>query len=350
MKTALIVPAYKPTEDMIPMLQRFAADENYVAVVVDDGSGPEFQKLFEQVPEGCVLLRHEVNRGKGAALKTAIQHVLAHLPECDFAVTADADGQHCDEDIRRVADSARRHPGALVIGSRAFDGDVPFKSRAGNAITRQVFAIASGVRLQDTQTGLRAFGRAQMPNLLTIPGDRYEYEINMLLYAAQEGIPIREEIIRTIYINDNAASHFNPFRDSLKIYLCIFKFIGSSLVGFGVDFVLLMFLRVITRGMGAERSLLFSVVVARLISATVNFIVNKKIVFRSRESWRTELGKYAALAACILVANYLLMRFMTITLNAPLVLSKLLVEALLFVLSFVVQGRFVYRRKNGREE
>lgn len=357
MKTALIVPAYKPTEDMIPMLEQFVCNESYVPVVVNDGSGEAFDELFSRVPKGCILLKHEVNRGKGAALKTAIDYVLKHLPECGIAVTADADGQHCNEDIQMVTDSAIAHPGTLVLGSRAFDGDVPLRSRFGNSITRQVFAIASGVKLRDTQTGLRAFGREQMPAMLEIPGERYEYEINMLLYMAREGIPIREETIRTIYINDNAASHFNPFKDSLKIYACIFKFMGaslvrffkfiaSSLVGFCVDYVMVLLLSMLTAGMGAEKSLLISVVGARIVSATVNFIINKKVVFKSDGSWKAELGKYAVLAACILIANYLLMHLLTITLGMHIAVAKLIVEVVLFILSFTVQGKFVYRRKN----
>lgn len=334
---------------MLPMLERFCADENYIPVVVNDGSGPEFDAVFSRVPSGTRLLVHPENRGKGAALKTAIEYVLNNMPECGFAVTADADGQHFDEDIRKVAELAQSSGDSLVLGSRAFDGDVPFRSRFGNAITRQVFSIASGVKLQDTQTGLRAFSRELMPFLLEIPGQRYEYEINMLLYIAQSGVSIRETTIHTVYINDNAASHFNPVKDSLKIYMCIFKFIASSLIGFCVDYVMVLLMSVITAGLGPERSLTISAVVARIISASVNFTINKKIVFKSRGGWKTELGKYAALAVVILALNILLLKLLTIHVGIPLAVSKLIVEIALFAFSFVVQGKFVYRRRNGKK-
>ncbi|MGN0801453.1 MAG: GtrA family protein [Candidatus Faecivicinus sp.] len=346
MKIALIVPAYKPTEDMIPMLERFSRETDFVPVVVNDGSGEAFEKVFACVPEGTVLLRHEVNRGKGAALKTAMSYILEKLPECDLAVTADADGQHRYEDIVNVARIAGERHGTLVLGSRAFDGDIPLRSRLGNAITRQVFAAASGTPVRDTQTGLRAFDREAMRKFVDIPGERYEYEINMLLYAAQNDIPIIEETIETVYINDNSSSHFNPFRDSLKIYMCIFKYIASSLVGFGVDFFGLLLFKWITAGLGAERSLLVSVVLARVVSAAVNFAINKTVVFHSKGDWKRELGKYAVLAVCILIVNYYLLRLLTITLHWPLVPAKLLVEVVLFCVNFLVQGRIVYRRKN----
>ena len=345
MKTALIVPAYKPTEDMIPMLRQFVGTDEYVPVVVNDGSGPEYDALFNRIPEGCIRLNHEVNRGKGAALKTAIAYVLEHLPECGLAVTADADGQHHYEDIIRVVETARKHPGTLVLGSRAFDGNVPFKSRWGNAITRQVFSIASGVKVHDTQTGLRAFDRECMEKFSTIPGDRYEYEINMLLYAAREGIDMREETIKTIYIDDNSASSFHPFRDSFKIYACIFKYAMSSIIAFLVDWVLLEILAHVPFGLGAAGNLTLSQVIARVVSATVNFIINKKVVFRSKGDWRPEFVKYAGLAAFVLVCNVLLMRLLNGVLGWNYRLSYLLIQIVMYISNFVLQGKLVYNRK-----
>jgi len=345
MKVALIVPAYKPTSDMIPMLEKFSRETDFMPVVVDDGSGSEFLEIFEKIPEGTTLLRHEVNKGKGAALKTAMHHILEKMPECSIAVTADADGQHRYADIVNVVKVAQKHPGALVLGSRAFDGKIPLRSRVGNAITRQVFAAASGTPVRDTQTGLRAFDREAMQKFIDIPGERYEYEINMLLHAAHNDIPILEETIETVYIDDNSSSHFNPLRDSMKIYMCIFKYIASSLIGFGVDFVALLLFKWLTAGMGAEKSLLISVVLARIVSAGVNFAINKTVVFHSKGDWKKEFGKYAVLAVVILVANYYLMRLFTITLGWPLVLAKLLVEVVLFCANFLVQGRVVYSRK-----
>lgn len=348
MKTALIVPAYKPTKDMLPMLERFCQETDFVPVVVDDGSGEAFEQTFSLVPERTILLRHEANRGKGAALKTAMRHILESMPDCTLAVTADADGQHRFEDIVKVTTSARNHPGTLVLGSRAFDGKIPWRSRAGNAITRQVFAAASGTPVRDTQTGLRAFDREAMKRFVEIPGDRYEYEINMLLYAAQNNIRILEETIQTVYINDNSSSHFNPFRDSFKIYMCIFKYIASSLVGFVVDFGAVLLFKWLTAGLGDEFSLLVSVVLARIISALVNFSINKTLVFHSKGDWRHELGKYAVLAVCVLIANYLMLRLFTLTLGWPLAPSKLLVEIVLFCVNFLIQGRIVYRRRNAK--
>lgn len=352
MKVALIVPAYKPTADMIPMLEGFSRKTDFELVVVDDGSGKEFLDIFAKVPEKTKLLRHEVNKGKGAALKTAMRYILDNMPECTIAVTADADGQHRQADILNVVRVAQANPSALVLGSRAFDGKIPLRSRLGNTITRQVFAAASGTPVRDTQTGLRAFDREAMQKFIDIPGERYEYEINMLLHAAHNGIPILEETIETVYIDDNFSSHFNPLRDSMKIYMCIFKYIASSLIGFAVDFVLLLVFSGLLSKMNlpylkaeGDLALFMSVVAARIISAIINFTLNKTMVFKSKGDWRKELGKYALLAVCVLIANYLLLNLLNIQLGWPLVISKLLVEVVLFCVNFFVQGRFVYNRK-----
>ena len=344
MKTALIIPAYKPAKELLALIDRFMQNPAFVPVVVDDGSGADFEPIFSALPEGVRLLRHPQNRGKGAALKTAFEYVLKHLPECDLAVTADADGQHKYEDILRVCDRAKANPGALVLGSRRFDGKVPLRSRFGNGVTRKVFSVASGVKVYDTQTGLRAFDREAMAKFLKVPGERYEYEINMLLTAAQGGIPILEEWIETVYLDDNASSHFNPFRDSLKIYMCIFKFCASSLLSFVVDYVLALILKGLTSAWPAAVSLTFSVVVARLVSATVNFIVNRHVVFKGNESLGKAVAKYAAVACVVLCLNLALMHGLT-ALGVPFALAKILVETTLFFFNFTAQGKFVFRKR-----
>lgn len=347
MKTALVIPAYKPGREMLELLERFRGNADFQPVVVDDGSGEAYQEIFDAVPDFIVVLHHPVNRGKGAALKTAMEFILKELPGCEWALTADADGQHCYEDILLVNESAKAHPGALVLGSRRFDGDVPFRSRAGNAITRQVFAIASGHKVYDTQTGLRVFDRRAMERFLKVPGERYEYEINMLLDAAQSGMPIVEETIRTVYLNDNASSHFNPLRDSLKIYMCIFKFCASSLMAFCIDYILVMLLSAIGEKIWVDPVvvLVVSVVGARLVSSSVNFMVNRNVVFKGNESLWRSAAKYAALALCILLANLALMYVLEILLHWHVALAKIVVEVLLFAVSFVMQGKFVYRGK-----
>ncbi len=222
MDTIVLIPAYKPDEALIETAIHLK-EMGYDLVIVDDGGGEAYTGIFRRVSAYGTVLRKKVNHGKGAALKSGFHYIQNKRPDCRFVITADADGQHKPDDIARV-DAFLHEFGGFVIGSRKFEGDVPARSMFGNTITRGVFSAVSGVRVNDTQTGLRGFETTLIPWLLSIPGDRYEYEMNMLLDAAKHGIPIGEIDIRTVYEEGNPSSHFNPIKDSAKIYRCIFNY------------------------------------------------------------------------------------------------------------------------------
>ncbi len=339
MKTALIIPAYKPGKEMLELLECFRGSEEFVPVVVDDGSGADFRNIFDAVPDFATLLRHEVNRGKGAALKTAIGHVLKNMPECALALTADADGQHRYDDILKVNETAKANPGALVLGSRKFEGDVPFRSRFGNGFTRRVFTLASGTGIYDTQTGLRVFDRAAMERFVSLSGDRYEYEINMLLDAAQSGMQIIEETIATVYLNDNESSHFDTLRDSWKIYKCIFRHARASFLSFIIDLVLVLVLALLTVKLPEMAWIAASVAGARLITFGASFIYNRKNIFKVNEKPGKSVLRYLLVTLFILAINLVGMYVFAVMLRWPLVCAKLLVELVIFIARFILQGR-----------
>ena len=196
-------------------------------LLVNDGSKPENLHYFTEAaaahPE-ITLLHHEVNRGKGAALKTAIAYYLANRPEGIGVVTVDGDGQHHKLDVLACAESMA-DSGEVTLGVRDFDQpDVPWRSRFGNKTTCGIFKLLVGMTLSDTQTGLRAISRRDLPTMLEIQGDRFEYETNMLLTLKRKCIPFREVKIRTVYIEENQSSHFRVIRDSWKIYKLILAY------------------------------------------------------------------------------------------------------------------------------
>lgn len=196
--TIAIIPAYNPQPALVGIVEELVA-KGFKVVVVDDGSSSESAAIFRAACQQATLLAHEKNRGKGAAIKTGIDHALETWGDDCIIATVDADGQHDVDDVVRVCNEARKHPEALVLGSRSFDGEVPLKSRFGNEVTRIVFRIASGARVHDTQTGLRAFSGRLAPALLQMDGSRYEYEMNVLMECTRMSIPLREVGIRTIF-------------------------------------------------------------------------------------------------------------------------------------------------------
>lgn len=223
MDTIVLIPAYQPDEKLLSTLKALDA-LNFGLVVVDDGSGKDYDDVFIQAGKYARVIRYAVNRGKGGALKQGIRCIRKCFPNCRYLITADADGQHSPSDIANLSKRLMEGEHRFVIGSRAFVGEVPLRSRFGNSLTRQVFALVSGVRVQDTQTGLRGFDRSLFDWLLSIPGNRYEYEMNVLMSASRDQIEIDEISIQTIYENDNSTSHFDPIKDSIKIYKEILKF------------------------------------------------------------------------------------------------------------------------------
>ena len=336
---AILIPAYKPDDKLVALTDQLLTHDDLKLVVVDDGSGEAFRPVFEALDKRVTLISYPDNKGKGGALKTGIRYIMDHMPECERLVTADADGQHRYADIRRVLDKSEEMPGALVLGSRAFDGDVPLRSRFGNAMTRQVFAIASGVKVRDTQTGLRGFDRDGMRLFVDVPGDRYEYEINMQLTAARAEMPIYEVTIETVYLNDNESSHFNPLKDSLRIYACILKFACSSLICFGIDYVLFQLLRTFIPLTWVSNLL------ARIVSASVNFTLNKKLVFKGNEKTLPAVLKYAALAVFIYLIDTAILALLYEKLGWSRYVVKIISGLLGYLISFSVQGRIVYRKQ-----
>lgn len=226
MSLALLIPAFQPTERLVELIDAVRRAGAFTSVVVvDDGSGPAFRQTFAGTAarERVTVVRHAVNLGKGAALKTGLNHLLLESPDLIGIVTADADGQHSAEDIGRVADRLTARPDALVLGARRFEGRTPWRSRFGNAMTRVVYAALVGPKLMDTQTGLRGLPLSLVPELLRLKANRYEFEMDMLIAARNWGHPFEQVPISTIYYGDNDTSHFHPVADSVRIYASLLK-------------------------------------------------------------------------------------------------------------------------------
>jgi len=344
-----LIPAYEPDSLLIDLLQN-VRDAGLKAILVNDGSGSAFSHIFEQAAGFAVILTHPQNYGKGRAIKTGLQYIRNNFNGGYTVVTMDADGQHQISDAVRICAAAERQPDTLILGSRKLQENVPLRSRFGNTVTRSVYSLSTKVRVHDTQTGLRAFSSALLPSLLDIAGERYEYEMNVLLEFARRKTPIEEIPISTIYIDNNAGSHFDTLKDSYRVYKEIIKFSASSLVGFLVDYSLYSVLSVLTGGLGATVSLTASNGIARVISASANYTINRKLVFKSENSLLKSSFQYFALAALILTGNTLLLRLLVEQIGMNRYGAKLLTEMFFFILSWLVQRFFIFRKGDVPDE
>ncbi|MGZ0713156.1 glycosyltransferase (plasmid) [Coraliomargarita sp. W4R53] len=345
----ILIPAFEPGERLVQLTEHLREQgPDLEVLVVDDGSGPRFDSVFAAAhAAGAHVVRFATNRGKGAALKSGFRRILEQWPGRDV-ITADADGQHTPVDIARVADQLRadRDSGAaaLVLGSRDFVGDVPLRSRVGNAVSSGVFRVTAGWSASDTQTGLRGIPATMLPWLLEVPGDRFEYEAEMLLRLRGAGYQAREIAIETVYLDHNSSSHFRPIVDSVRVMLPLVLFAGSSLLAFAIDTVALLLFAALLSGW-LSSWLVVSIVAARALSASVNFAMNRRLVFArgGRLKPARHALRYAILASALLASNIVWMSALTGA-GLSVIFAKVVTEAVLFVTSYYLQRRYVFGR------
>ena len=340
-KRIALIPSYEPDGALLQVVSELLAHP-FIVVVVNDGSNSSFDNIFKQLPSEVHYLSYKENHGKGYALKYGFKYIRDYLKLDTTIVTMDSDGQHKVEDAIRICDACEQ-VGGLVLGSRHFGKDTPFKSRFGNFMARTSFLISTRHKIYDTQTGLRAFNTSLLDMFIHVKGNRYEYEMNVLLEAIRQNVPINEERIETIYLDNNSGTHYNPFKDTWRIFKEVIKFSASSLIGFLVDYSLFSLLTLIKPGW--EHWVLMCVILARVVSATINFMINYNLVFKKRETLWLAFIKYAGLALFILGCNLLLMWLLYEKAGMNEYLAKIIVEVTLFITSWLVQRLFVFRKR-----
>ncbi|MGN0144092.1 MAG: glycosyltransferase [Clostridium sp.] len=333
----VVIPAYEPDNKLINLVSLLKKQPDCKVLIVNDGSGKDYQNIFDISSNlGAQVLSYEKNKGKGYALKTAFSFLKKNCND-ETIVTADCDGQHLPKDILKISQCAEKNKDKLILGTRHFSKDIPLRSSLGNKITSAVFQSINGIKIYDTQTGLRGFSKNMLDWLCGLDGNRYEYEMNMLLEAERNGYEIKEVPIETVYIDNNASSHFNPILDSLKIYFPILKFSMSSIISGALDFILLFVFKLITN------NLFISVITSRFLSASTNYIINKKHVFKADQTSCTiSLFKYIFLAVIVLSLNYIMIDYLC-NIGLNLLPAKIITEGVLFIFSFTAQKKFVFK-------
>ena len=361
MNAAMLIPAYKPDDKLISYVKSLAKAGFTKILVVDDGGGEDFAPIFDEVravPE-CVVLTHEVNCGKGRALKTGLSYYIENCEGYDGVITGDADGQHTLKDTLTVAKLMGENEKSLILGSRDFDQDnVPARSKFGNKMTSVVFKIFHGEKIGDTQTGLRGIPNYMIPMFIDIEGERYEYEMNMLVECAERKIDIIETPIETVYIDDNSSSHFNAVRDSIRIYFLLMKtflmYIMSSLIAYLVDIIVFRILIGILPesgevAIGGWFLKAFATAPARIASSVVNFLINKIFVFKKNGERAKSMLRYVILVVGVwALSTTLVWLFGDIVFRGSSenqqTFIKMVVDVLLVVVTFTMQRIWVFKK------
>ncbi|WP_088009181.1 bifunctional glycosyltransferase family 2/GtrA family protein [Indiicoccus explosivorum] len=344
---AIIIPSYRPDEKCGRTVRGLADAGFSRIIVIDDGSGPEYEEIFSSIRElpEVTLLRHAVNQGKGRALKTAFHYILNGQLPLKAVITADADGQHLVPDIMEIARQLTETEDRLILGARDFSQKhVPFRSRFGNVLTRLLFRYTSGTWLTDTQTGLRGIPVQHLPFMLAVPGERFEYEMNVLAALGETGIHVREIKIETVYHEKNKSSHFRPLHDSYHVYKVFLKYGLSALVSFGLDIVLFWLFTEVWRDDAPELFIVFAAVSARVLSSLFNYFLNRYKVFRKGSHY--SLIRYFVLAgAFALISGGIVQALYTEVFRDGEVALKIIVDTALFLLGFIIQRMWVFKEE-----
>lgn len=350
MSCCIVIPAYRPGPELAGYVRSLLELLHGPVVVVDDGSGPAYQPIFEEAGaiEGCVLLRHPENRGKGAGIKTAIRWYRAQKVHWAGIVTADCDGQHIPKDVAAVAAALEAQPDALVLGGRTFGPDTPKRSLMGNRAVSAVLAALYGIHLEDSQTGLRGLPHGLMPVLESLAGDRYEYELNMLLELHRRCVPFVTVPITTLYFDNNAGSHYRTVKDTLPIIRLLGKgllqyIISSSLSALVDVAAYALLVKLVFAPLEFLQRLAVSAAIARLVSSVVNYGCNRRLPYVQEQRILPTAVRYYTLWAVQLLASILLSWSFCTLLHWDELWVKLLVDLLLAAASYQVQLRWVFR-------
>lgn len=345
MEIAVLIPSLSPTNVLLTLVDDLIKLGFKDIIVVNDGSSIEYNQIFDRLKtiKECHVLTHAINLGKGRALKTGFNYFLNNCPDYKGVITVDGDGQHRAIDTLKLAEELDKCPNHLVLGVRDFDNNkVPLKSKLGNKITRFVLKVLVNIKVQDTQTGLRGIPTKFIKHLLKVAGECYEYETNMLLESKKEEIPIKEVIIETVYIDNNASSHFNPITDSIKIYGLIFKFTSVSFASFlldiGVFFVLINFFFKDNYIYG----LFVATIVARIISSIFNYKCNKSFVFKCIGKGSHTIIKYYTLCVIQVLLSWALLETAFYLTKGNATMLKVFIDFLLYMISFQIQRDYVF--------
>ncbi|MCR4963742.1 MAG: bifunctional glycosyltransferase family 2/GtrA family protein [Firmicutes bacterium] len=355
LNVAILIPAYNPPPALIDYVEQLIASGAKRILIVNDGSAPEYEPTFSRLEENafCTVLRHPANQGKGAALKTGFRYYLQHY--CDSfrgVVMADADGQHRIEDILHIESLLQEDAGEIILGCRDFDlPEVPWRSRFGNGLSGAVFRFLYGGSLRDTQTGLRGLPNKQLTWISELPGNRFEYEINMLIYCRKRNVALREVPISTIYFDNNAGSHFRTFRDVKPIFLALmsglFEYAFSAICGGVVDLGIFLLLNAMLSDMpNTGLRLAISLSVARICSSIPNFLLNHRRVFDSQRRKRSSAPRYYCLWLAQLTAAWILVWLGERTLPLHVGWIKIIVDFILMIISYQIQLRWVFAKQD----
>lgn len=355
--SAVVIPALNPMPNLPDFVRKLLECGIPQVIIVNDGSNSSYNDIFCEITqlEHCTVLTHKENRGKGRALKTAFSYFMEHYAHLDGVVTADADGQHQVEDICRICEVLSLKQDSLILGVRNFKEDnVPKRSYIGNLVTSRIFQLLYGNYLSDTQTGLRGIPTGELSWMVDMSGERFDYEINMLIKAKSRNLSFLMIPIKTLYFNNNSGSHYCTAKDSVLIFnrliSGLIRYFGATVVSGFFDILGFFLLNsIILVGWSAPVRIFSSTVIARLISSMCNYLLNRRFIFADTNKLKTSAIRYYALCICQMMASYGFVYALSLYWRVNESIIKLIVDCILGFISYQIQLHWVFRKNDSKK-
>lgn len=347
----VIIPSYCPDDRLLATVHGLIAAGADDIAVINDGSGKEYEPVFDEVRSMscCTVIEHASNRGKGAAIKSGMVFCLTERPASRGIVTVDGDGHHR---VRDAVSCAHRmiSSGRVIIGQRGRnDKTISPRGRYGNRITSFAIAVVCGFNIPDPLSGLRGIPAKFLSVFLKTKGDRYDFETNMLLDLKRKSIPFRLFSITGEFFPDGKKSHFRLFRDSAGIFAEILRYFGqqfrymlSSALCYSFEYIVYRILL----GYLPMLGITLTNYICRAMAGSLNFFINKKVVFRTKKKNITTAVRYLAVSVFVmLLSTELIVIINKLFLTEKNTVAKFVkppVDFAMFFVSYFLQKKWVF--------
>lgn len=357
LKHIIIIPSLNPNQRLISLVDELIDTKICRIVIVNDGSDMTCSSIFERLNnyKDVVVLNHKTNLGRGAALKTAFSYCIGNFKDCFGVVTATDDGQYKASEIIKVAQESERFQSCLILGERPLDETNTSKiDYIGNKALRQAFRFLYDLKMSDPRTELRAIPMSELSWILKIKGQRYEYEVNMLIQAKRRNVKIKQIPIKISSFNLSEKSHYKTISDTTRIVMifllniCLYSAASvlSIVIDVGTFFICNTF---IFSKVDVAFRLFMSTVISRTLSSMWDFSINRKFFTKGVGEFKTHLVRYYTLWFCQMMTSYFLLYMLHSVIKINASILKGMVDIFLAIISYKIQLRYVFSNTKPEE-
>ena len=358
----IVIPALNPPTSFPSYIEALKEEGFSRIVVVNDGSRTDKLPVFYKVKRaGAIVIDHAQNMGQGAAMRTGFRYYMEHFQgQSDGVITLNADRQLPASDAAKIASSLHNEQAmgsfALVVGTRNLLGkNVTDYDYNMGGVMKLLYHMLMGVRLNDPLSGVFGIPDLRVPHCLEVGGDGYAYVTSMTM--SFEKIGFLQVPVSYANYEDDAAPAFRKIADTIWILFTIFKkFIFYSVTSLGASILDVILFGIFTSVTfrGNPMAIIYSTICARVISASVNYLLTKHFVFHfksdSAQETTRSAGAFFLLSAMQCICSALVVSTMKLLLGGNAVGIKVLVDTTLFFVSYKIQHKYIFKDDKKKEE